>query len=300
MSLWLCEVLGAAVDKLLVCDPRENALIGRSARKRDEWDVRALCRLFRLGELREVWHNPEAHRRALQLAAEHYLELRTEVIRRKNTLKAWYRRSGVMVSDTSTVYSASGRQRWIKQLPEGIQRLSALGQYAVLDSLQGAQQQAWQQIKQLGEHCPEIARFGPMPGAGPVCTHLFSALVGDAGRFATKQKLWRYSKLAVTDRSSDGKPLGYQRLDRAGDSRLKDLSYQIWKGAVTHGPNELKDFYEQSLARTGSTRHARLNTQRKILQTLWSLWRHGATYNAQKFAAPAPQEDASASTTTTN
>jgi transposase len=292
MSLWLCDVLRPVVDELLVCDPRENALIGRSARKRDEWDVRSLCRLYRLGELKAVWHSPEAHRRELQLAAEHYVELRGKVVRCKNTLKAWYRRSGVMVSDTSTVYSQQGRQRWLPQLPEGTRRLSALGHYAVLDSLVAALQQAWQQVKSLGTQCPEIERFTAMPGVGPICAHLFSAFAGCPKRFATKQQLWRYSKLGITDRSSDGKPLGYQRLDRCGNSRLKDLSYQIWKGAITHGDNEIKDFYQQSVERTGDKRHARLNTQRKVLATLWSLWRHEAPYCAGKFAPKStPPED---------
>lgn len=44
-------------------------------------------------------------------------------------------------------------------------------------------------------------------------------------------KLWRYCKLAVTDRSRrDGKELGYKRLERRGNGRLKEVSYQIWKG----------------------------------------------------------------------
>lgn len=292
MSLWLCDVLKPVVDDLLVCDPRENALIGRSARKRDEWDVRALCRLYRLGELKAVWHNQEAHRRELQLAAEHYVEMRGKVVRCKNTLKAWYRRSGVMVSDTSTVYSQGGRQQWLAQLPPGTRRLGALGHYAVLDSLVATRQQAWQQVQRLGEQCPEIARFMAMPGVGPISAHLFSAFAGDHRRFATRQKLWRYSKLGVTERSSDNKPLGYERLDRCGNSRLKDLSYQIWKGAITHGDNEVKAFYQQSVERTGDRRHARLNTQRKVLGTLWSLWRHGTAYSAEKFSPKAPNADA--------
>lgn len=32
MALWLCDVLRPLVTKLIVCDPRENALIGRSAK----------------------------------------------------------------------------------------------------------------------------------------------------------------------------------------------------------------------------------------------------------------------------
>lgn len=290
MSLWLCDALRHLVHKLIVCDPRENALIGRSAKKRDDWDVRSLCRLMRLGELREVWHSPDPVRNELLLAAEQYVDLRAQVVRSKNVLKAWYRRGGVMVSDTSTVYSARGRGRWLARLAEGSRRIGALGQYAALDALVQAWEAAWQRLRLLGRQCPEIAAFEQMPGVGEVCSHLFSALLGDARRFATRQKLWRYCKLAVTDRSSDGKELGYKRLERRGNGRLKEVSYQAWKGAVTQKKdNEVKRFYAQSLERTGDKRHARLNTQRKILEVLWTLWRRSEAYDAQRFSAPQPQ-----------
>jgi len=62
MAQWMAEALRGRVKRLLVCDPRENALIARSAKKRDDWDVRALCRLLRLGELKEVYHPEEMER----------------------------------------------------------------------------------------------------------------------------------------------------------------------------------------------------------------------------------------------
>ena len=71
---------------------------------------------------------------------------------------------------------------------------------------------------------------------------------------------------------------------------LKGLSYHIWKGAiVARDDNEVKRFYAQSLDRTGDKRHARLNTQRKILDTLWTLWLRGTPYDPERFlAVPAP------------
>jgi len=51
--------------------------------------------------------------------------------------------------------------------------------------------------------------------------HVFSAIIEQPGRFANKHKLWKYSQLSITDRSSDNKPLGYQRLDRRGNQELK-------------------------------------------------------------------------------
>jgi transposase len=285
MSLWLCDLLRPLVQRLLVCDPRENASIARSAKKRDEWDVRELCRLFRLGELKEVWHSTDPARNALLLAAETYLQLRKEATRLKSVLKAWYRRGGVMVRG-STAYSGKGRKNWLELLPSGPLREGARLQYTVLDALEQQRDKAWQQVAARGRDFPEIARFMASPGIGPVGAHLFSALIGDPWRFTTRQQLWRYCKLGITDRTSDGKPLGYERLERHGQGELKAVSYHAWKGAIVAKDNEIKRWYEASLARTGSARHARLNTQRKIIELMWTLWRSGQDYDPQRFAGP--------------
>lgn len=290
MSLWLCDLLRPLVKRLLVCDPRENASIARSAKKRDEWDVRELCRLLRLGELKEVWHSTDPARNAFLLAVETYLQQRKEAVRLKSVLKAWFRRGGVMVKG-ATPYSESGRKDWLALLPAGPLREGAKAQYAVLDAVEKQRDEAWQRVTARGRDFPEIARFMAVTGIGPVGAHLFSALIGDPFRFATRQQLWRYCKLGITDRTSDGKPLGYERLERHGQGELKAVSYHAWKGAIIAKDNEIKRWYEESLARTGSARHARLNTQRKIIEMMWVLWRSGKEYDPTRFAGPPPVKE---------
>jgi hypothetical protein len=46
-----------------------------------------------------------------------------------------------------------------------------------------------------------------------MAAHVFSAIIEEPSRFGNKQQLWKYSQLGITDRTSDNKPLGYQRLD---------------------------------------------------------------------------------------
>ena len=123
-------------------------------------------------------------------------------------------------------------------------------------------------------------------GVGPIAAHVFSAIIEEPGRFKTRHQFWKYSGLGITDRTSDNKPLGYQRLDRRGNHELKNLSYHAWRTACksTTGPNAIKAFYHQSRQRTGSVRHARLNTQRKILETMWLMWRRQKRFEPQKFA----------------
>ena len=71
------------------------------------------------------------------------------------------------------------------------------------------------EVERLGAQFWEVREFERVPGVGPIAAHVFSAIVEEAGRFHTKHQLWKYSQLGITDRTSDGKPLGYQRLDRA-------------------------------------------------------------------------------------
>ena len=89
----------------------------------------------------------------------------------------------------------------------------------------------------------------------------------------------------MRERSSDGKPLGYKRLDRSGVGELKALSYRAWLSAIK-GANEVRQFYQQSLQRTHSRVHARLNTQRKIIAVMYGIWKKGQAYRPQQFLDP--------------
>ena len=52
-----------------------------------------------------------------------------------------------------------------------------------------------------------------------------------------------------------------------------------WQSALrTKDPNEVSQFYEASLRRTNNSTHARLNTQRKVLAVLWTIWKKDVDY----------------------
>jgi hypothetical protein len=92
--------------------------------------------------------------------------------------------------------------------------------------------------------------------------------------FTRKSQLHRYCKLGVVDRTSDGKPLGYQRLDKAGNSELKAMRYRAYLCAIRiQSPNEVRMSYEKSLRCSKSATNARLNTQRKRLPVIDGVWR---------------------------
>ena len=127
-----------------------------------------------------------------------------------------------------------------------------------------------------------------VPGIGLVGAHLFVAYIQDPKRFAKFSQLTRYCRLGIRDRSSDDKPLGYQQLDRQGVGTLKAISYRAYLQAAKRRAGPVWDAYQLSLRHTKSTTHARLNTQRKILLTLWTLWLTGREFEPEKFFRSEP------------
>ncbi|MCY4225999.1 MAG: hypothetical protein OXF06_14360 [Bacteroidetes bacterium] len=54
------------------------------------------------------------------------------------------------------------------------------------------------------------------------------------------------------------------------------MSYLAWLSSKrTKDPNEVSSFYEASLQRT----RARLNTQRKLLTVMWTIWKNDVDYD---------------------
>lgn len=154
--------------------------------------------------------------------------------------------------------------------------------YFIMDSTEDMQAEAVAQMRGMARRYPEIREFKKIPGIGPIGAIPFDAFVQTPERFPNKHKLWRYCKLGIVEKSSDGKPLGFKRLDRAGIGELKSVSYRAWL-AAQKGDNEVRKFYRASLQRTHSTVHARLNTQRKIIAVMYGMWKRGEEYRAEVF-----------------
>jgi len=285
MSNWAAQVANDHVAQAIICDPRENALIYKGSNKRDKVDTKKLCRLLRLGEFKAVYRPENDQRAIFKAAVQHYLDLRDQLTALKQKIKATYRQWGVIDVFTDSVYSVSGRAKFLNQLDHHPIKLQLKRLYDLCDHTAAIKQDAQKSMQALGRCYPEIKEFKKMPGMGPIGAHTFDAYIQTPHRFAKKSRLWRYCRLAVTDRSSDGKPLGFKRLDKAGVGELKALSYRAFLSAIK-SDNEVKGFYLNSLRRTHDRKHARLNTQRKILSVMLSIWKKGQPYRAELFLDP--------------
>src|SRR5437667_166092 len=112
-----------------------------------------------------------------------------------------------------------------------------------------------------------------VPGVGPIGACRFSAYIHTPQRFSSKRKLWKYCRLSVSHRSSNGKPLRRPKLDYSGCGRLKDVSRKAFEVALrSRTDNGFKRTYQRALETTHDKTHARLTVQRKILSTLRAIW----------------------------
>ena len=271
LTRWASGIVRPLVERLIICEPRHNRLINSNPTKSDEADVEGMCLLLRVGKLKEVWMGTDRTREIYRALVYELLNWRDAQRELKALIKARYRGWGVLSLHGIRVFSEKGRQEYLAQLPAEEERRMMRRLYAQLDHALKQWKETLKEVERVGKNFWEVKQFQSVPGVGPIAAHVFSAIIEEPSRFASKFKLWKYSQLGITDRSSDNKPLGYQRLDRRGNAELKNLSYHAWRTACksTTGPNAIKSFYQQSRLRTGSVRHARLNTQRKILEALW-------------------------------
>jgi transposase len=98
---WLYDVLKPHVDKLVVCNPRKNALL-KDGNKSDRIDAHKLAELLRVNHLKPVYHG-ETGIRMLRELARSYLTIVKDLTRVMNRLKALYRSWAIPCAGTTTM-----------------------------------------------------------------------------------------------------------------------------------------------------------------------------------------------------
>ena len=134
-SAWLYDLLVRRVAKLVVCNPRKNALL-KAGNKSDTIDARKLAELLRAGLLSPVYHGQNSTA-AVKHLGRSYAALTEDTTRIMGRLKALYRSQAIACAGKKP-YGARHREAWLAQLPEsGLQR-RAQRLYQELDLLQAA------------------------------------------------------------------------------------------------------------------------------------------------------------------
>ena len=107
---WLHELLVPYVARVLVCDPRKNALL-KSGNKNDRIDAHKLAGLLRAGLLTAVYHG-ESRGRLLKELARSYRALTKDTTRVMNRLKSLYHSRRFAAGAPRCTLSATGSAGW--------------------------------------------------------------------------------------------------------------------------------------------------------------------------------------------
>lgn len=277
---WVCQVIQPLVKRVVVSHPQSLAWIAKDSRKCDKVDARKLADLLRSNLTHKVFLAENQARRAFKQLVRHYDEAARAQARLKAKLKARLRCQGIIRRD-GRVFGKLEREAVTAQISDKFLRQMFQQLYATLDALRQEMKTAKQLMLDAARQFPEIKLPQTAPGIGVIGACRFVAYIQTPLRFSNKRKLWRYCRLGIAHRSSDGKLLAHPRLDRNGCGALKDVSRKAFDAAMrSRKDNSFKCAYEQSLAATRDKVHARLTVQRKIVATLRAMWLTNQPYRA--------------------
>jgi hypothetical protein len=110
-AAWLYDLLKPRVAKLVVCNPRKNALL-KEGNKSDRIDACKLAESLRTNQLKPVYHGENGVRMLRELSRS-YLTIVKDLSRVMNRLKAVYRSWAIPCAGRD-VYYARHRAEWLE------------------------------------------------------------------------------------------------------------------------------------------------------------------------------------------
>ena len=147
-----------------------------------------------------------------------------------------------------------------------------------------------QQLEQLAEQTPVVARLRTIPGVGLLIATALVAFVGDVQRFPSGRHLASYLGLTPREHSSGAvRRLG--RISKRGDSYLRTLLIHGGRSVLlaatrTKDPDRLRHWAVELQGRSGHNKTA-VALANKIARISWAVWRNGSEYQAAPVAIAA-------------
>jgi transposase len=286
---WLYDLLKPHAKRIVVCNPRRNALL-KEGSKSDRVDARKLAALLYTKMLRPVYHRDHGMRTLKELARS-YVTISKDQARVMTRVKALYRSWGIACSGKQ-VYTVRHRSSWLEKLEEPGVRRRAEFYYQQLDGLRSVRREVRRELlAESGKHkASKLLR--QIPSIGPIRAALLLALVQTPHRFRTKRQLWTYSGFGIETHDSaeyrylagelrhSKKPPQVRGLNRNYNHDLKNLFKSAATNAVAKsGP--LQEFYLALIKRGIRPEMARLTVARKIAAITLAIWKKGVSFDAE-------------------
>jgi transposase len=288
-AAWLYDLLKPHVTKIVVCNPRRNALL-KEGSKSDRIDARKLAELLRSKLLRPVYHGEHGVRTLKELARS-YLTITKDLGRVMSRLKAIYRSWGIPCTGKQ-VYALRYRAQWLGKIKEAGVRRRAEFYYQQFDALRSLRQEVRRDLLAEGKKHSATKLLREIPFLGPVRAALLVAYLQTPYRFRTKRQLWTYIGFGIETHSSadhryvhgmlerSKKQISVRGLNRNHNHDLKNL----FKSAATIAaakPGPFQEFYEALVAKGIRPEMARLTLARKIAAITLTVWKKGVHFDAK-------------------
>jgi len=272
------------VDRVIVCETRENRWIARSENKSDQADADnksdqadadRLARLLRMGEFKEV-HVPRGLRRDRLEALRLYRKVQGDAIRTKNRIKSKYRENGVRVSGKK-VYSPRYREQYLNQIGRAQVRFMLEVLYEKLENDEATCELVLKRLYSLMKNTREHKALKTIPGVGPLLASILAAVIDDPFRFAGKRQLWSYSALGVRSRWSGDPSKVRVKGSNSGNRLMKYAAMSAAKAAL-RGDNRFSRHYKKMVGDGVCPAMARRTVARQILATALAMLKSGEAY----------------------
>jgi transposase len=290
LAAWLHDLLKPHVNRLVVCDPRKNALL-KDGNKSDRIDARKLAELLRTNQLTPVYHGEHGIRTLKELGRS-YMTLTQDVTRAMNRIKALYRSWAIPCAGT-TVYAPRHRAEWLAKVVEPGVRVRAERLYQQLDLLQPVRQEARRDLLRESQKHAAVQLLRQIPAIGPIRAALLVAVLQTPHRFRTKRQLWAYSGFAVETHDSGEYRYVRGKLQRNREritvrglnaNHNKDLKNLFKSAAISAStrPGPLRDFYVTRVEKGMRPTMARLTLARKLAAITLTVWKKGVSFDPKQ------------------
>lgn len=262
-SQWLYTELEDHVDRIFICDPHRNKLLGEGA-KTDKIDAAKLVQLLKAGLMKEVYHSADKFI-YIRRVVSGYEDMVKAGVRLKNQRYALLRACG-----------KSGKEK--KDI-----KLDSRGDQFVFECL-NRQIEAYEEEKRgyekefirLARKHPEIRHQKNLPGIGDINAVKIVSRVVSPYRFSDKGNYLSYAGLIKLERISGGR--SYGKRNPRYCRQLKSV-YKSGVLAAIGGNNPINDYYEYLIREKNYPEHnARNKACRRLAVLSLGVFKSGKKY----------------------
>ena len=287
-AAWLYDLLRPHVTKVVVCDPRRNALL-QEGNQNDRVDARKLAELLHHNQLRAVYHGDHGLRTLKELVRS-YLTITQDLTRVMTRVKAIYRSWGIPCSGKQ-VYGPGHRSEWLGKINEPGVRRRAEFYYQQLDALRLLRQEVRRDLLAESKKHKAWKLLWQIPSIGPIRAAVLLGILQTPHRFRTKRQLWTYGGVGIeTSSSADHQVIKGQLERKKKQVEIRGLNRNynhdlknLFKGAAivaASKPGPFAEFYAGLLAKGMRPEMARLTLARKIATIVLIVWKRGVRFDA--------------------